>query len=329
MKKLEDIIRRYVKLHRPNSGGWFPCVHTGCDHGRKGPRAAFCFPSDGSVVFNCYNCNTKIKFDPNEHRIFYWKFKKLFNDFGIPKNEWKSFEFEMFVDKKQQHIEEKKIKSIIPKNISIPDGFVALKHMPLTDIWARIAYAYLKSRSIDADNNLFFLSKKKDKWAKRLIIPMFKDKGKYLMFYTGRDLTDKAKKKYENPMVDRNNVIFNFDFLFEFTDKPIFIVEGVMDALSIPDCVALLGNEITSGQIEWLNKSRREKVYIPDKIKGLKAAEKAIDLGWKIATPNIGECNDVNDAVVEYGILYVLSQLKVSISNGDLGKIRAGLYCEN
>lgn len=330
MKSLEEVIRRYVKLNNPNSRGWCTCVHTGCDHGRKGPRAAFNFSSDGGIGFNCFNCGVKIKFIPSEQNHFSHKLKKIFNDFGIPENEWKPFELNLLLSEKGQKVEEEKIKNITPKDILIPDGFIALKHLPLTNKWADVAYAYLESRSIDADDNLFMLSTKKgNKWAKRLIISMFKDHGKHLMFYTGRDLTGNAKKKYENPMVDRSNVIFNFDEIFKFTENPLYVVEGVMDALSIPDCVALLGNEMSEGQIEWLNKSKREKIYIPDRIKGLKAAEKALDLGWSISTPRIGECNDINDAVVQYGKLYVLSQLVVSVARGDLAKIRAGLYCES
>lgn len=329
MKKLEEIIRRYVKLGRSSNKGWHSCVHQGCDHGRKGKRAAFLFLPNGGVKFNCFNCQVKTGFDESIQKVFPKKLIKVFNDFGIPESEWKPLQVEFFVKAPKEMIEEsKRIKKIEPRHIELPKYFYFLKYARNSDKWAEVAVEYLKERKIDPDSYRFMLSEKKtDKWYKRLIIPFYKDKK--LIFYTGRDLTGKAKKKYENPMMERNNVMFNFDIIFGYNENPIYVVEGVMDALSIPDCVAILSNELTEEQIEWLNKTRREKIYIPDKIKGRAAANKAIELGWSISTPKIGNCNDINDAIVEFGQLYVLKSLKENTRSGDLAKISVGLYCDS
>ena len=329
MKSLKEVISSYVKLHAPNNKGWHPCVHKGCDHGKKGPRAAFKFHSDDGVEFNCFNCSIHTGFSPTENNTFSNKFKKILLDFNIPEDEWKSIELKAFIKLKEaKEKEARKVKHIEPKELLLPSSFISLKDIPLKNKWAQVAYAYLESRKIDADAYTFFLSMKKtDKWFKRLIIPFYKDKK--LIYYTGRDLTGKARKKYENPLVERDNVIFNFDLLLDYEETPLYIVEGVIDALSIPNCIAIIGNKLTEGQIEWINRSNRQKIFIPDKVKGLQSAYSAIDLGWSISTPEIADCNDINDAVVEFGRLYVIKSIRDNIRDGEMAKIAAGLYCES
>lgn len=328
MTTIRELIELNVRLDRPNTRGWYPCVHQGCDHGRKGNRAAFLFPDDDSAIFKCYNCGTITGYAPARDRLVNQKMRKVLSDFFIPDDEIRNIELQHFAENKEEYeTQEKERIKIEPDEIEVPDYFYFLDDAKPEDKWAQVAKAILESRAIDPDSYPFMLSSKVyDKWHKRIIIPVYKQ-GK-LIYYSGRDMTDRAKKKYENPDVEKFKVLFGFKEIFEYTDKPIYIVEGVMDALPLPNMVALMGNEISEAQIEWLNKTHRQKIYVPDRWgNGKPPALKAISLGWSISTPEIGDVKDLNDAVVKYGKLYVIKTLGENIHSGEIARIMLGLYC--
>lgn len=262
------------------------------------------------------------------------KMEQVLHDFGVPENEWQQV---LFTDLKfrsgSNHQRQKpKTIQIEPLELPLPETFYPLKEAETNDKWATIARYYLEEeRGVDPDKYPFMLSSKTDvphlkKWFGRIIIPLYKDEK--LIYYFGRDLTGKKQKKYENPAVSRDKVLYGFDKIFENVDLPLYIVEGWFDAFLISG-VAILGNEISKPQIEWLNRSRRKKVYIPDQFgDGRRAAEHALSLGWHISTPNIGGCKDVNEAVLRYGKLYVMKELIEKTATGFEAKINIGIYCK-
>lgn len=330
---LQDLIRQNVKLGAKNIKGWEPCVHKGCDHGKKGPRAAFLFEGN-SVTFHCFNCSIVTGYDPEKNSTMPKKMQQVLQDFGIQDDEWQHIIFANY-NKQKSSSPNKQQKQIIlePTPITFPDTFYYLKDAVDGDKWAIIARDYLiHDRKIQPDEYPFLLSKKTTdaklkKWFGRLIIPIFKNN--HLVFYQGRDLTNKQLKKYESPPISKNNVLYGYEKLFETTDSPLYIVEGWFDAFSI-DGIAILGNELSIEQISWINKSSRPKVYIPDRTgDGYNVATKALEQGWYISTPDIGrECKDMNDAVKRYGKLYVLKTLSDNVSSGYEALIKLGIYCE-
>ena len=122
--------------------------------------------------------------------------------------------------------------------------------------------------------------------------------------------------------------MFGFDKLFVDTKQPLYIVEGWFDAFVI-DGVAIFGNKLTKSQIYWLKSSPREKVYIPDRLgNGQGAATQALQQQWSISTPDIGNCKDINEAVVHYGKLYVLKQIVDNIATDFQGQLKISMYCD-
>lgn len=315
---LQDIIRQYVFLHPVNSRGWHPCVHQGCDHGKKGPRAAFIF--DGDVVgFHCFNCPTKARFDPNDDANLSEDFKKILRDFNIPDEAWQSVVFDSFVKNydKSSRLKDKKTTKYTdpnePLTIEMLPTFYRLSDAADGDKWAIIAKDYLEyERGIDWNSYDFYLSEKTndktyDKWHKRLIIPMYKNNN--LIFYQGRRLVETLKKKYESPSTESNKVLGGFDNLFTHTPAPLIVVEGWFDAFVV-DGAAVIGNTISKEQIAWLNKSKRPKIYVPDKTGlGYIAAKTALSQGWKISVPDTSNCKDVSDAVKRFGKLYAIKSI--------------------
>lgn len=332
---LEEIIRRYIQLPPTPAGtGWYPVLCKVCnDHGRKGPRAGFRFDGE-KVAYHCFNCGHACVFDAEQHRSLSTKMQQVLNDFGVPENEWQQVLFTALAKRNEGGATQQaapQSRNIEPVEIPLPDIFYPLADAEDDDKWAEIArYYLLEERGIQPSSYPFLLSKRSDdqrlkKWFGRVIIPIYKD-GK-LVFYQGRDLTGKAQKKYESPAVTRERVLFGFDKLFDESDISVYIVEGWFDAFVI-DGVALLGNEISDIQAEWLNRSRKKKVYIPDRFgDGKRGAERALELGWHISTPDIGGCKDMNQAVKRYGKLYVMKSIVDNTSDGFEAMTKLGVYC--
>lgn len=136
-------------------------------------------------------------------------------------------------------------------------------------------------------------------------------------------------KKYESPSTAKDKVLYGFEKIFEHVDTPIYVIEGFFDAVAV-DGVAIIGNELSDAQIQWLNRSQRKKVYIPDRTgDGQRSAKKALELGWSISTPDIGQsCKDMSDAVHKYGKMYVMKSLADNTADGFIASTNLGIYCE-
>ena len=78
-------------------------------------------------------------------------------------------------------------------------------------------------------------------WANRVIVPCYS--GCRLLGWSARSLRNDVFPKYLYPKgMSRKDIVFNQDALSLDTNEPLFIVEGVFDALTLyPNAVALLG----------------------------------------------------------------------------------------
>lgn len=333
---LRDVITRYIQLDAPTGTGWRPVLCKVCnDRGHKGKRAGFKFDHD-KVAYHCFNCGHAAIYDPHENKKMPRKMVEVLRAFNVPDEEWQQVLFASLVAHDQHGNRESARQHpqthIEPPTINPPNIFYFLKDAKRDDKWAEIARFYLQDRNVDPNSYPFMLSRKTStphlkKWFGRVIIPIYKDNR--LIFYIGRDLTGKATKKYESPSVSRERVLCGFERLFEHTDIPLYVVEGWFDAQAI-DGVAILGNELSDAQITWLNRSRRKKVYIPDRFgSGFISAKQALKQGWCISTPDIGSCKDISEANDKYGRLYVMKTIADNTVTGFEAEARLGVYCND
>lgn len=335
---LEQIIKQYVQLQPPNPKGWQAVQCKVCnDHTRKGLRGAFLFNND-IVVYKCWNCGHMTKYDAIEHEYMPKKMIKVLDAFGIPSDEWQqviltSTAYQNGSKKRDRKSNEIGYKNIEPKEMNMPDFFYFLKDALPTDEIAKEARKYLiNERKVDPDNYPFMLANraknpKLHKWLGRIIMPIYKNKR--LIYYIGRALYN-ATKKYETPATPKEKILFGFEHLFNHIEAPLLVVEGWFDAYAI-NGIATLGNIITPYQAQWLNRSNREKIYIPDKFgDGKHAAEQALKFGWNISTPDIGSnCKDMNDAVKKYGKMYVIKSIIENKAVGYEAVARLENYCDS
>ncbi len=321
---METVIQTNLILDKPNSKGWYPILCKVChDHGKKGKRAAFIF-TGGGCSYNCFNCGTAGSYSPSDPEMSD-SMIDILRAFGIPDIDWQTIVFNNIgTDTTSPQIV---ISNIIPETIKLPDYFY-----PLTDDkdddWCQGSIDYLTDRQIDWTSYPFYCVKlsKQLKWFGRLIIPIFYNDN--LVFFQGRDLTSLHVKKYINPSVVRDNIIFGYHNILQNTDAPLYIMEGWFDAYQL-NGVAIFGNKMTTQQIQWLNKTNRQKVIIPDKYgDGHLLAKQALSLGWSLSLPDIGNCKDINEAVCTYGLLYTMQTINDNIVEDYIAQIRLNLYCK-
>lgn len=143
----------------------------------------------------------------------------------------------------------------------------------------------------------------------RLVIPFF-DRSGNIFAFQGRDLTGKSDLKYItisiNPKIP---TIFGIDKVSR--SKQVLIVEGPLDSLFLPNCVAAVNSSLVA-TAETLQKAiNKEQIVLiydnePRNPEIVKAYEKAIKAGYKIVIwPKIIDgIKDINDMVLR-GIDYI------------------------
>lgn len=333
--KLPTIIRTYVNLpNRSSTKGWHPVLCKVCgDHGKKGARGGFRF-DDSVTEYHCFNCGHYAKHDEETMPVFDRNMLKVFDAFVIPKVDTDQVLLNHltseFTIRKKVETEQKL--SYEPQGLILPTYFQRLESDSESEI-AQACIEYMESRGIDVTKTELYYSdeyevKYSQKWFGRVIFPIYKN-GK-VIFYQGRDVSGTRLKKYETPSIEKENVLYGFDEIQKnmYASEPIYVTEGWFDAYKLKG-VAVFGNTITEGQRYWLNQTPRQKVIIPDRMgDGMKLGKAALRNGWSVATPDIGQCKDVDEAIDLYGMLYVLDSIRSNTASGYEAEIKLQLYCE-
>lgn len=98
------------------------------------------------------------------------------------------------------------------------------------------------------------------KLARRIIIPIlqFNTPSSEWLGWVARDFSGTSDRVYLYPKgMRRGEILYNSQALYDKTDRPLFVVEGTIDALALwPDAVAVLGKP-TNKQTRLLVQSRR------------------------------------------------------------------------
>lgn len=322
---MDELLFKYVSLpSHSNNSGWYVVKCAVCNDYKV--RGGFRISED-EVHYHCFNCNTKASYYKNSN--VNKDMMEVANAFNIPNEEIKKLNFSALGKKSSRKAVEIKDDNPVVE-IPLPESFYKLK-TDGSDKWSNVAIEYLDvERGIKNDYN-FFLSAGKTsdfekRWYGRLIIPFYRE-GK-LIFYQGRSFTD-TKRRYENsPVPAEGVVLYGYDQLFVNLDEPLFITEGFFDCYHLKG-MAINGNELTQAKINAINKSRRRKIYIPDRYgNGKNAAYNAIQAGWEISIPDTGSCKDINESIMRFGYMYVYRSLLQNAKKGFEAKLNVNLMCK-
>jgi hypothetical protein len=121
------------------------------------------------------------------------------------------------------------------------------KKIDLSTLRDRRLKSYLEKRCITQDIidrfNIGYTEWENEDWDVRnkIVIPSYDITGD-LNFYVCRDYTGKSKIKYKNCDSDKLNIIFQ-ESLIDW-DSSVFLVEGAIDCLFLPNSLSLLGKTL-------------------------------------------------------------------------------------
>jgi hypothetical protein len=174
-------------------------------------------------------------------------------------------------------------------DIKLPDEMILFSQMDSSNLEHFEAYNYLVlERKITRDIILKFRIGFCiiGKYAKRIIIPSYNDKGELNYFigrYYGNDPKIRKKLPYLNPKVDKDKIIFN-EGLINW-DSTVYLVEGGFDMLSFPiNIIPMLGKTISTTLFLKLQKLKPQVVILLDP----DAYKNSIELFYTLSAIYIG-----------------------------------------
>lgn len=329
---IETLIRQYVHFTRLAHTGFNQCKCEVC--GDYTDRGGFKF--DGNEIgYNCFNCGVGAKYTEHSGKMGK-NFREVLKAFGIPNDEINKELGKSFLSQKASEKEvislsdvtksqEKKIHLITPE-IELPPSFKLIGSTSEHFDTQEAIVSYLLARKIDVTKYKFYFSTS-PKQRSFVFIPFFRN-GK-LIFWQGRNILPNCSKKdrYDNCSSPKENIIFNFDELYRSEDTPLFVTEGVFDAMPI-NGIAIIGSKLNDAKIEALRRSKRRKIFVIDKDKnGAMVAEKALTNKWEITfAPQFTE--DVNKSIIQYGYTWTIHQLFKNIPKNEFeARLKVKLLC--
>lgn len=307
-QQLEDLIKERLHFELVDVRG-FHCLKCQLCHDYK-VRAGFKFENN-EVGYNCWNCGASSRYEEGSGRISK-NMRRILNAYGFEDTEISGVINSAFFNPKQETetitlSEITKVNTNTP-TIELPPKSRRIGSPGFTDYQEKLV-SYLVDRKIDLIKYPFYFSMEK-RFIDRVIIPFYRN-GR-LIYWQARSVNDAEKKRYDNSPVPRDAVIFNFDELYSYAPGPLFVTEGVFDAM-IVNGIAILGSKLNDAKIELLSKTHRRLVFVIDKDKnGKHLAEDVLSRGWEIAFAPDG-ADDINKAAQRFGKIWTIQQLFKSI----------------
>ena len=299
---------------RQSSGGWLSfncpcCVDQG--EARSDTRMRGGLKNEGDLVsYHCFNCG--ITASHRKGQVINKNFVKFMRLLGVPESEIKRLQIESIREKELSEgpwvFKSRTQTTRIPSfaGMELPDIQKSLEDV-LNKVAppesAIMAAKYLLDRGVYDFVDTYWSSAFGFK--NRIIFPF--TQGDRVVGYTGRDFTGKSESKYMTKQP--KDFLYNSDKIKE--DKEfLIIVEGTIDA-AVLDCVAIMSNEASQKQIDYINQFKGEVIVCPDRDNaGKKLIYQAQENGWSVSFPIWEEhIKDACDSVKEYGKLYTLKSI--------------------
>jgi len=169
--------------------------------------------------------------------------------------------------------------------IELPKEYKPLYNLAPSDLIARHALMYLKSRGLNMMDILKYQIGycESGKFNNKVIIPTYSAEGK-LDYFIARAFDKDPTRKYDAPISNKN--IIGFENMINW-NVPIILCEGVFDAIAIKrNAIPLFGKNISEKLMKKLVTTSVKKVYLAldqDAIKATyKIAEKLLEAGKKL-----------------------------------------------
>ena len=230
--------------------------------------------------------------------------------------------FTILDDFKVDTIEPAKVKNsenvkLIYQNFS--EYFQPLEsYKPALDYFESRGFKYNKSMKLFYSNTVLKIGEKEHNLKNSIIIPLYNENFEWYGFYS-RNISEKKFCTYMNP---ENNSYKVWNFFNVDKEKPVYIFEGIFDALSaiqsgLSNCIACLGAQLPDERLKEL----KEPVFCLDNDRtGLLNMLKYTKRGYKVLIHSETEkdCNEmlkagknVKDIILNNIYEGVLAQVKI------------------
>lgn len=249
------ILERYIRLALGNITGVisnkkyynFRCNVCGDGYKKTNKRGHIKYDEKGKFFyFKCFNDGCKASGNGNAWSAERWlKYtskdlhSQYIREILQPKNDKKNIE-------KLEKIKFKRVRKKRKKTKL--EEFIKLDTSS-EDILVQKGIRYCRSRLINKSIWENWYVCKKGKYQNRLIIPFIED-GE-MVYFQARALCNQHPK-YLNKEEGKDKAIYNYRNLNK--DKPVYIFEGIIDSLFIPNSIAILGLSISNKVKKIINK---------------------------------------------------------------------------
>lgn len=288
-------------------------------------RGGFKF-EDEQVIYNCWNCSTASRYTEFSGQMSK-KFRSVLHAFNIDDDEIRSVVNTALFFKKGESdkitlSKLTKVNTTTPP-VKLPAKSFPLGHPEFVDYQEKLV-DYLVDRKVNFDRYNFFFSLE-PRFLNRIIIPYYRSG--QLIYWQARHIDNAEKLRYDNAPVSREAVMFNMDELNSYSDLPLFVCEGIFDAMMV-NGVALLGSRLNEAKVDLISKSSRRIVFVIDKDKnGRTLAKEVLDHDWEIAFAPSGT-EDLNESVRRFGLCYTARELIKSIpADKSRANMAINLHC--
>ena len=317
---------------KQNSKGWISgnavcCLHNNESADTRG-RGGVIINPDGGVSYSCFNCNFRTGYVPGYPLPY--KFRKLLSWLNVDDLEIHRLAIDALREKERQELlglvkpdKKEEIKTNFKKHELPPESMSFLATAEWYELKGSWEFSnhfvesvkYIDDRKVSMQTYDFYTTEHAGyKMNKRVIIP-FTWRNE-VIGYTARSIHDSVLPKYVT-QVD-SGYVFNMDKQ-QRDWKFVIVCEGIFDALSV-DGVAVMKSDVTQQQIELIESLDKEIIVVPDWNKsGARLIDVALANKWSVSFPVWAEtCTDINEAVVKYGKLFVLTTILDSVERSQL-----------
>ena len=149
--------------------------------------------------------------------------------------------------------------------LRLPDEMIPFSQMESGNLSHFEAYNYMINdrkvcRDIILKYRLGFCVR--GEYMNRVVVPSYDINGNLNYFVTRSYDPSEKKRKYMNPKIDKDKIIFNEGYIN--WDSTVFLVEGVFDMFSVPNAIPLLGKTLSTALFNKLKILKPNVVILLD-----------------------------------------------------------------
>ena len=269
------------------ASGWFSIMCPVCGGGKDKRVTGGFLCTDEAIVYTCFRgkCDAATGFELGQYIPN--KFKALMERMGVPIG-MKLRTAKRLVKEREEDLDETLYKKHSYPSIEVPEFWIPIHEVDATHITNRF-----EDRCCNMEDLHYIDSGKYQglagivhKWWNRPIgLTVF---GDYPFQIDGAD-----------------NMLYTVGGKFGEDGDTILLVEGEIDAMSMPNAVSVGGYKVSPQQAYMLR--GKSIICIPEKSN--KFIEQFESYGWKMCIPQ-WDAGDLNEAVVRYGVLNTAQMIK-------------------